>query len=72
MPKPPKSNYTTEPTWTELKRMTREELESIPNFKIENQHGSIEFLGPTDITYCDLAQLVTISSQEVEVYPLEE
>jgi hypothetical protein len=51
--------------------MTKEELEKVPDFKIENEYGSIDFIGTTDLTYCDLSQLVTITPTEVEVYPSE-
>jgi Nucleoporin autopeptidase len=71
MPKPTKEGYSTQPNWSDLKRMTKEELQSVTDFKIENDYGSIEFIQPVDLTYCDLAQLVTISATEIEVYPID-
>ena len=33
-PKPPKEGYTTEPSWSELKKLSKQELTSVKNFKI--------------------------------------
>ena len=51
--------------------MKKDELQKVPWFKIYNEHGSVEFLGPTDLTNCDLAKLVKITPTSVEVYPNE-
>ena len=45
------------------------QLTQIENLQIENEHGSILFLGPTDITSIDLGSLVTITKGNAEVYP---
>jgi hypothetical protein len=49
--------------------MSKEELQAVLNFKIENNHGSIEFFGNTDITELDLAKIVLITAKSVDVYP---
>jgi hypothetical protein len=40
--------------------MTYRELKAVAGFKVINQHGSIEFIGATDLTYCNLAEIVDI------------
>ena len=52
--------------------MNREELSAVAEFKIENQHGSILFLGPTDLVDVDLANDVTIKPRNIEVYPSDD
>jgi len=51
-----------------LSRMTAEQLKSVSEFKVENEFGSIEFLGETDLTNVDLADAITIERCCVEVY----
>ena len=52
--------------------MNREELSAVAEFQIENQHGSILFLDPTDLVDVDLANDVTIKPRNIEVYPNDE
>lgn len=68
MPKPPKEGYITKPSWNEIKKMSIEQLKRVKNFTIENQFGIIEFLGEVDLTNVDLADVVSITHMEVEVY----
>jgi hypothetical protein len=69
LPKPPKQGYRTEPPWNELRRMTRHELTSVHDFAIINEYGSVHFIDPVDVTFCDLARLVEITPTSVEIYP---
>lgn len=48
--------------------MTLKELKSVKNFLVANEHGSIEWIGYTDLTGVDLADCVTIQSKLAEVY----
>ena len=38
------------------------------NFKVWNEHGSIEWVDRTDLTNVNLADIITIQRQQVEVY----
>ena len=38
------------------------------NFKVWNEHGSIEWVDKTDLTNVNLADIITIQRQQVEVY----
>ena len=49
--------------------MTRNELKSVKNFKIWNEHGSIEYPEPTDLLGVNLDDLVFIEHKQAEVYP---
>ena len=60
--------YTTNPSIQELSRMTRNELERIKHFRIENKFGIIEFDDYTDVTYLDLDKLVIITEETVGNY----
>ncbi|MFO0117724.1 MAG: hypothetical protein ACK521_08965 [bacterium] len=71
LPGPPRDGYFTEPDWSEIIKMSKDDLQKVLWFKIFNENGSVEFLGPTDLTNCDLAQLVEITPTSVEVYPNE-
>jgi len=51
--------------------MTYAELEAVDNFKIWNQHGSIEFIGKVDLTYCNLPKIIDILPKNIDVYPDE-
>lgn len=54
----------------DLCRMSLEELQRVKEFKIENEHGSIFFCKPVDLTDVDLAHIITINSKVgAEVYP---
>ena len=48
--------------------MSLEELKAVRNFTIKNEYGSIQFDGATDVTEVDLADIVTIEKDGVEVY----
>jgi len=49
--------------------MTESQLSQVKNFKIENEHGQIQWEDFTDLTYVDLGDIVTINSTGlVEVY----
>jgi hypothetical protein len=43
-------------------------LQSVSEFKVENEFGYIQFLGETDLTDVDLADAITIERCCVEVY----
>ncbi len=51
--------------------MTMVELQKVKDFTITNKFGKIEFLGETDISGVNLADIVTIEKQSVEVYDRE-
>jgi hypothetical protein len=40
--------------------MTKKKLQSVPEFKIYNSFGSVQFIGETDLTGVDLGDVVTI------------
>jgi len=48
--------------------MTTQKLKKIENFKISNDFGSVQFLGETDVTEVDLADVVSIIQSTCEVY----
>ena len=73
LPKQPQQGYETEPSWPELMRKTLEELRTLPEFKVSNEHGSIKFYKMSnsrgiDITQVDLALSVKIDAKSVAVY----
>ena len=69
-PTRPKAGYCTYPDFDSIiLKMTKEELRAVEEFQIENQHGSILFLGQTDLVDVDLAKDVTIKPRNIEVYP---
>jgi len=68
VPKAPKPGYKVTPNMVALARMSLKELEEVNNFKVENEHGSVEWPGKTDLTGVDLADTITIRSKEAEVY----
>lgn len=41
--------------------MSVSDLQKVKDFKIENSFGKIEFIGETDVTDIDLADIVTIT-----------
>lgn len=45
-----------------------ENLKEVEELKIWNEHGSVEFIGKTDVTGVDFADIITISKGNVEVY----
>ncbi len=56
------------PSFDKLEKMTVKELETVKDFKISNQFGSILWSGATDLTRVDLADIVTIEKGSCEVY----
>jgi hypothetical protein len=67
-PKAPKQGYKCNPPFESLKQMNKQELQKVAGFKIFNEFGSIEWIGVTDLTGLDLADLVTIEQESAEVY----
>ena len=67
-PKKPKEGYVCEPSFAELEKMTGSRLERVENFKVSNSFGSVLFLGETDLTSVDLADVITITQGVCEVY----
>jgi hypothetical protein len=49
--------------------MSKAQLLKINQFKIWNQHGSVEFEGDIDLTGCDLAKDIVISTDGIDLYP---
>ena len=68
IPKKPKSGYECEPSFDKLEKMTVYELRKVENFSVKNQFGSVQFIGETDISLVDLADVITISQSVCEVY----
>ena len=68
LPKKPKDGYKCEPSFDEIEKMTVQQLRNVPNFTVRNQFGSVQFMGDTDITAVDLADVITISQGVCEVY----
>jgi len=71
VPKAPKPGYKVTPDMVTLARMSFEELKEVENFKVENEHGSVEWPGKTDLIGVDLADTITIRPKEAEVYDNE-
>lgn len=67
-PKPPKLGYWTTPDFSEIAKLSPEEVRRVEDFTIENQFGRIVFQGETDLSGVDLAEVVTIKKGEAEVY----
>ena len=73
LPVPPKDGYKTVPDMLDIARMTLEQLQAVPTFKLSNEHGSLEFLPPPgklglDLTRVNLARDFTIKKKTVAVY----
>jgi hypothetical protein len=68
MPCEPKKGYTIFPSFAQLKKMSRQELQQVEGLMVSNSHGSIEFTGKVDILGVDFADIVTIESKTAEVY----
>jgi hypothetical protein len=58
-----------EPDFTSLEMMSDRELSSVRNFKIWNNHGSVEWFGEVDLTGVDFANDIVIEPLSVEIYP---
>jgi hypothetical protein len=63
-----KSGYYTEPSFNELIRMKKQDLERVENFSISNEYGRIEFPGFTDLTYVNLDEAVNIDFRCISIY----
>ena len=61
--------YTTSPSITDLARMSSEELRTVENFTIQNEHGSVEFPGRSDLTGLNLDKIIQIRRDSVVIYP---
>ena len=48
--------------------MSSSALKKVENFKVSNEYGSVEWSGETDLTFVDLADIVTIVQGNAEVY----
>lgn len=68
LPKPPKAGYLVFPSMVELENMSADKLKKVSEFRVWNEHGSVEFLGETDVSGVDLADIITIAKNSVEVY----
>ena len=66
-----KPGYFTKPPMDELRRMDPGHLKVLEHFEIYNQHGSVEFYGPVDVTEVNIDRDVSIDRHGVEVYPDE-
>ena len=44
----------------DLARMSELQLQNVAEFKVWNEHGSVEWIGQTDLTYVNLEDIVTI------------
>lgn len=64
-----KPGYFTRPPIEELRKMEPEQLRTLGHFEIYNEHGSVEFYGPVDVTEIDIDRDVFIDRHGVEVYP---
>ena len=49
--------------------MKKSELETVENFKIWNEYGSVEYPDQTDLLDVNLDELVVIEDKQAEVYP---
>jgi len=63
-----KSGYFTEPSFNELIRMNKQDLERVEDFSISNEYGRIEFPGLTDLTYVNLDEAVNIDFRCISIY----
>ena len=48
--------------------MSVDQLRQVSDFRVWNEHGSVEFLGQTDVTGVDLGDVITIVKSSAEVY----
>jgi hypothetical protein len=61
--------YSTIPSYSEICRMTPEQLRRVQNFTIQNEWGRITFFDQTDITGLNLDKILIIDRANIEVYP---
>ena len=66
-----RQDYRITPTIPVLSRMSEYELKRVQDFKVENQFGSIQWMGKTDVSGLNIDELVTITKKQAEVYPIE-
>ena len=53
-------------------RMTEKELKNVNNFKISNKFGKIKFLVPVDLAFLNFNDVISITSNSVQIYPGQE
>ena len=68
IPKLTKIGYKTNPSMTNIYRMTLEELENVENFSIENENGRIEFETKVNLTSLDLDIIIDIKPGILNLY----
>ena len=68
LPKEPRPGYSVSPPMEELRAMSLAELQAVDGLAVANEYGSVQFLGKTDVTGCDLAELIEITRGSCEVY----
>ena len=61
-----KEGYYTIPKYEDLIMMNEKQLRGVEHFTIYNEHGMIEFEGPSDITYQNLDNIVYINEEMVK------
>lgn len=66
-----KPGYYTDPDISELQKFDYESLREVPDFRIYNDEGMIEFEEEVDLTFVNLDEIVEIG-REIEIYPREE
>lgn len=68
VPKLTKKGYQTEPSYPEICRMSKTELQNVRNFSIKNEHARVVFIDNTDISGLDLDDIVNLAPKTVELY----
>ena len=68
IPKLTKIGYKTNPSMTNIYRMTLEELENVENFSVENENGRIEFETKVNLTSLDLDIIIDIKPGILNLY----
>ena len=48
--------------------MTEGEIRSVEGFKVWNEFGEIEFEGPTDLSYLNLDEIISIENKTVFIF----
>jgi len=68
IPKMERKNYFTIPTYSEICRMSLQELENVQDFTIYNEFGKIVFDDHTNLTDLNIDQIVSINEREITLY----
>ena len=66
------NNYTTKPSFSQLEKMTEDELKAVPNFTVISEHAILEFEDPVDLRNVDIDKAIKMSHKMVDVYPESE